>query len=333
MNIKDLKSFPLLLYSVARNKLAFDAIPIFATNRCNSKCRICNIWQKTPKADLDPMIIEQMLCDPVITPQSNFILTGGEFILHPKYREIISLLNERGNPYILLSNGLLPEKLISTVKEFHVPHVSISLDGPPEAYARIRGVDGYSKVEEAVKGLKDSGTQLSVGYTVSPWNTREDLIHVIKFSREHSIGFNVGYYCAMEYYETKTKTRQLYPVDDLIDHPYHTLHQFWADGELNMPCLSIFLRPVIRPNGDVELCEPLQIKLGNLYETSLNKIWKNKRTQALQKKYMYCNSCWHDAQRGCDVRVLSILKAFFPAPLLKTLYPKFDWSRIYDFLK
>jgi radical SAM protein with 4Fe4S-binding SPASM domain len=282
---------------------------------------------------LDPKIIEKVLGDAAITRHSTFILTGGEFLLHPKHREIISLFNKRGNPYILLSNGLLPEQLVRTVKEFNVPHLSLSLDGPPETYARTRGVDGYSKVEKVIEDLKGSDTRLSVGYTVNPWNSREDLIHVMKFSKEHNVDLNIGYYCTMEYYDTKVKMGSSYTVDDLVDQPYHILYSSWVSGKLNMPCLSIFLRPVIRPNGDVELCEPLQIKLGNLYEDSLSKIWRNERTLSLQKKFMYCNSCWHDAQRGCDIRVLSIIKLFIPTPLLKTLYPKFDWSKIYASIK
>lgn len=231
VKIKDLKQSIPLIYSRTCNKFVFDAIPIFATSRCNSRCRICNIWQKTPKTDLDPKIIEKVLGDAAITRHSTFILTGGEFLLHPKHREIISLFNERGNPYILLSNGLLPEQLVRTVKEFNVPHLSLSLDGPPETYARTRGVDGYSKVEKVIEDLKGSDTRLSVGYTVNPWNSREDLIHVMKFSKEHNVDLNIGYYCTMEYYDTKVKMGSSYTVDDLVDQPYHTLYSSWVSGK------------------------------------------------------------------------------------------------------
>jgi MoaA/NifB/PqqE/SkfB family radical SAM enzyme len=318
-----------LVYSLAMRKLGFEAIPIFATDRCNSRCTICNIWQKSPKTDLDPKIIRKILHSKVISKYSTFILTGGEFILHPKHEKIISLLNESGNGYILLSNGLLPDQVIKIVRKFKVPHLSLSLDGPPDTYIRTRGVDGYSKVVRILQELQDDDVRLSVGYTVNPSNTREDLLHVIKLCRKYNVGLSVGYYCRMEYYDAKTQMNNLYTVEDLIAGSYHTLYRSWVSGNLKMPCFSIFLRPVIRPNGDVEICEPLQIKLGNLQKDSFEEIWHRKNTLALQKDHVQCNQCWHDAQRTCDLRIFSILRTFVPTALIKMLLPTDDWKKIY----
>jgi MoaA/NifB/PqqE/SkfB family radical SAM enzyme len=95
-----------------------------------------------------------------------------------------------------------------------------------------------------------------------------------------------------------------------------------------MPCLSIFLRPVVRPNGDVELCEPLQIKLGNLYEQNLEEIWHSKKTQELHRKYISCNGCWHDAQRPVDIEVISTLKPFLPCKVMNRFFGEYDWKEI-----
>lgn len=328
-----LKRSALLGYSLLTRKLAFAEIPIFATDRCNSKCLICNIWKKKPKTDLDPEVVKKLLGSKVLSKSSSFILTGGEFILHPKYEEIISLLNKNGKNYIMLSNGLLPDRLIEVVRGFGVKRLSLSLDGSPETYRKIRGVDGYSHVKKVVEELRDDNVHISIGYTISPWNSRNDLLHVMDFCAKNAVSFNVGYYCSMEYYDTLKHDEILYTADDLINQPYHRLYPLWVSGKLDMPCLGIFLRPVIRPNGDVDICEPLQIKLGNLYEQNLEAIWRNKRTRMLQKRNFSCNSCWHDAQRLCDIHAISAFKSLVPTPVLSRIFGKSDWRRIYKLLQ
>jgi radical SAM protein with 4Fe4S-binding SPASM domain len=137
----------------------------------------------------------------------------------------------------------------------------------------------------------------------------------------------------MEYYDALKHDEILYTADDLINHPYHRLYPLWVSGKLKMPCLGIFLRPVIRPNGDVDICEPLQIKLGNLYEQNLEAIWRNKRTRMLQKRNFSCNGCWHDAQRLCDIHAISAFKSLVPTPVLNRIFGKSDWRRIYKLLQ
>jgi len=333
MNSVKLKQFGLFGYSVLRRKLGFVETPIFATDRCNSKCIICNVWKKMPKTDLDPEIVKKLLCSKVFRSSSRFILTGGEFILHPKHQEILSVLNESGKYYILLSNGLLPDKLIGVIREFEVKHVSLSLDGTAQTYRKIRGVDGYSSVERVVEELKDTDVLVNIGYTVSPWNSRSDLLHVMDFCQKHKATLSVGYYCKMEYYGVGGHGGELYSVSDLINHPYHKLYPLWATGDLTMPCLGAFLKPVIRPNGDVEICEPLEIKLGNLYEEDMEQIWHRKRTKLLQKECFSCNGCWHDAQRLCDISALSACKSLVPSWILDRFFGKSDWNRIYQLLQ
>jgi MoaA/NifB/PqqE/SkfB family radical SAM enzyme len=328
-----LKRTVLLGYSLLRRKLAFADIPICVTDRCNSKCLICNIWKKQPKTDLDPEIVRRILNSRVMSKFSGFILSGGEFILHPKCEEILSLLNESRKNYILLSNGLLADRLIEVVRGFGVRNISLSLDGPPETYRKIRGVDGYSHVKAVVEELRDDDVNISIGYTVSPWNSRNDLLHVMDFCTKNAVSLNVGYYCSMEYYDVWKHDGDCYSVDDLIDHPYHRLYPLWVSGNLIMPCLGIFLKPVIRPNGDVDICEPREIKLGNLYEQDLEGIWLNQRTKMLQKKNLSCNGCWHDAQRLCDLHAISAFKCLVPTAVPNRIFGKSDWRRIYKLVK
>jgi MoaA/NifB/PqqE/SkfB family radical SAM enzyme len=325
---KQIQSAISLSQCIFMKKLAWDAVPIVATNRCNSKCNICNIWRKTPKTDLPPAIVEKVLKDKSVNKRSNFVLTGGEFLLHPKHEEILSILNAHKAKYLLLSNGLMPKRLIDIVRKFHVKQLSLSLDGPPETYNRIRGVDGYSRVEEVVTTLKYDDVTLNIGYTISPFNNRSDLVHVIDFCNMHEVNLSVGYYCDMQYYDIEKNTTSLYNVADLFNGTYHNLYPMWASQKYDKPCLSIFMKPAIRPNGDVELCEPRQIKIGNLYEDSLSKIWKSKKTEEAQRANFNCQMCWHDSQRQCDFSTFSHVKRIFPPFILDRFFGSRDWRKM-----
>ncbi|MDH5482946.1 MAG: radical SAM protein [Candidatus Bathyarchaeota archaeon] len=323
-----------LTYTVFRRKILNVRLPIFITDRCNSKCLICNIWKKEPKTDLDVEIIKEILRDKVITNFTSFLIAGGEPMLHPKCREILSLF--QGRNYLFLSNGILADRLIDLVREFRIKSLALSLDGPPETYEKMRGVDCYSHVEKVVDELKSDDVDIYVNFVISPWNTREDFKHVIEFCKKHGVYLQSGYYENMEYFDTTTPAGKLYNITDLLScpplqskpHRYFDLYHDWISGSLKIPCFSVLLRPVIRPNGDVELCEGKATKLGNLYEQSLGEIWHSKRTAELQRRYIRCNACWADGQRPMDVRISSLLKTFIPSRLLNRFFGKCDWNKI-----
>lgn len=316
-----------LILSVTRHKI-LAPMPIFITDRCNSLCRICNVWRKKP-IDLDVEIIKEILNDKVVTKFSSFIIAGGEPILHPRFKEVMSLF--RGRDYLFLSNGLLVDRLVEAVREFKIERLSLSLDGTPETYKRVRGVDGYSKVEKVVQELRGDEVSIYIFFVVNPWNSRKDLTHVIEFCRKYGAHLLVGYYQNFPYYDTTLPAEHLYDVNDLLTsspHPYFMLYDQWASGNLNLPCFSVLLRPVIRTNGDVELCEGRESKIGNLYEQSLGEIWASRKTRDLQRRFFRCNACWADGQRPMDIVTTSILRSFFPPALLDRVLGEYDWGKV-----
>jgi MoaA/NifB/PqqE/SkfB family radical SAM enzyme len=283
---------------------------------------------------LDVEIIRKVLDDKVITKFSSFIIAGGEPILHPRFKEVMSLF--RGRQYLFLSNGLLVDRLVEAVRQFRIKRLSLSLDGTPETYKEVRGVDGYSKVEKVVQELRKDEVSIYIFFVVNPWNTRKDLKHVIEFCRKYGVHLLAGYYQNFPYYNTTLPAEHLYDVNDLLSrpsfssnpHPYFKLYDQWASGDLNIPCFSVLLRPVIRTNGDVELCEGRESKIGNLYKQRLGEIWASKKTRDLQRQFFRCNACWADGQRPMDIVICSILRSFFPPALLDRVLGKYDWEKV-----
>lgn len=290
-----------LISSVQKRRVL--ALPIYITNRCTSRCKTCNIWRIKQNEDLDKEIIKNLLCDNEIREDVEFIITGGDFLLHPDCRKIVSLF--KGKNLRVFSNGILVDELVSLVKEESVNYVSVSLDGRPETNEYIRGVDTYKNVVRIVKELKDF-TQIVIEYTISKWNTREDLEFVMDFVKKHNINLSVGYYSKVEYFEAGEDTSGLYTVSDIFTSDYYTLYPLWASGKLNIPCFSIFVRPVVKPNGDVELCEAREIKLGNLYKRTFGEIWRDRKTARIIRSFSKCNRCWLNCQRTSDLGVTYI---------------------------
>jgi MoaA/NifB/PqqE/SkfB family radical SAM enzyme len=320
-----------LLLAVTRHKITWP-LPIFITDRCNSKCQTCHIWKKKP-LDMDLEIVKKILNDKVVTKRTSFIIAGGEPLLHPRFKEIMALF--QGREYLFLSNGLLADKVIKTVREFRVQHLGISLDGTPETYKRVRGVDGYSKVEKVVRELRDE-VSIYVNFVVNPWNTRADLKHVIEFCNKYGVHLLIGYYQNIPYFDTTQHAGHLWEFTDLLTHPdlltvrhpYFSLYHEWVIGNLRIPCFGVLLRPSIRTNGDVDLCEGRASVIGNLYEQSLEEIWTSKKTRALQIQSFGCSACWGDDQRPKDIVMTSILRSLFPPFLLNRVFGKYDWEKV-----
>jgi len=281
---------------------------LYITNRCNSRCKICNHWQQTPKVDLPFNIIEKLLNSRSVN-KNGFLIEGGEVILHPEFEEIIKLL--KGRKFELLSNGIDTERLLRIVDKYNIPSVCISLDGVAQAYKEIRGVDKYGDVLKSLRLLKDN-TDLVVSFTISPWNNFDDFLRVKEICSKEGFKLVVNIFSKMKYMGV---AEEEIPVDkryESLDTPYACLYNQWVKGELKVPCFSMRFLTVIRPNGDVALCQYKNIILGNLYERSFDQIWNDERTKKIQRVHMACNDCWVSSHRAFDVKFNLMVKKVLP---------------------
>ncbi|MDD3296108.1 MAG: hypothetical protein PHU64_01990 [Candidatus Omnitrophica bacterium] len=75
---------------------AAKGVVLFLTNRCNSKCRICGIWQEEPKKDMPVDMVKSLLKSRLIIPEHTvFVIQGGEAILHPRCGEILTAIQKK----------------------------------------------------------------------------------------------------------------------------------------------------------------------------------------------------------------------------------------------
>lgn len=297
-------------------------INMYLTNRCNSRCVICNHWEQPTKYDLSLKAIDDVISSRSVN-RSGILLQGGEPLLHPEFEKILELLKYKGvDNLVLLTNGTLTEKLIESVEKYKIKNVTISLDGAPQTYRQIRGIDAYDKVLKSIDSLKDK-TMLSVCFTAAPWTSYDDYLHVEKISQERKIRFMFNVYSRMEYSGRSNEEAIIDRRFENDENPYVSYYNAWVYKRVNIPCLSMRFLAVIRPDGNVTLCQLRNdVVLGNLYEKSFDTIWNSRRTKEIQRENRLCNDCWVASHRPFDIKFSILLARICPFGLSDKIIKK-----------
>ena len=280
-------------------------LQIYTTNRCNSRCVHCYVWQYKNNMDLPVETIARLLKAESLAPLNDICLEGGEFTLHPAYMEILSLFADR--QVCVITNGILTERTVRMVENSKISKVMISLDGTRETYIRLRGLDVYERVMETIRLLKDK-VKVAINFTITPWNGAEDYEHVRQVCEEHGLEFGLpNLYTTQPYFKTIEAPEMIrgkheaVVTRDVFQRRYLDYHDEWLRGDLTLPCFSIFRSAIVYPEGDLSFCHQRVEILGNLHQHSLDEIWNSERTRKLQDQYMGCNKCWCTPHRLQDV--------------------------------
>ncbi len=312
------------------------SLMIYSTTLCQSKCKHCSIWKK-PVEHLSLEDIKRIIGSKCVSSRTVVGLEGGEFVLHPEADEIMEWFRLNHPNYTLLSNCLTPGKVIEAVRRHRPVRLYVSLDGDKDTYLQMRGRDGYDKVIEVVETLKDE-IPISLMFCLSPWNSFKDMEWVIGIAKKYNIDVRIGIYGTMEFFDT---TAELLEADmkDFIgqippsihdteeNYDFVALYDEWRNGHLKLRCQSIFSELVIHSNGNVPLCQNLEVILGNVHEQTLDEIFNSKKTHKTQCHYSKeCNGCWINFHRKYDIVLLRNFEKLLPKKLIELFYGKYQWT-------
>ena len=280
----------------------------YSTTLCQSKCKHCNIWQKRPVEHLSLNDIQRIMQSRCVTQRTTVGLEGGEFILHPQADEIMAWFREHHPNYTLLSNCLAPRRVIDAVRRYQPRHLYVSLDGVP----------------------------LSLMFCLSPWNTFEDMAYVIDVAKHYDIDVRIGIYGTMAFFDT---TSELLTASDFVKQIPQSIHQTqenfdfvalydqWLGGHLRLRCQSIMSCLVVHSNGDVPLCQNLDVLLGNIHEQSLDEIFNGESACKTQCHYSKdCNQCWINFHRKYDIILVRNFERILPKWLIEKVYGPYQWT-------
>lgn len=312
------------------------SLMIYSTTICQSKCKHCSIWKKTHE-NLSLDDIKRIMGSKCVSPQTVVGLEGGEFVLHPEADAIMEWFDSNHPNYTLLSNCLAAGKVTDMVRRHKPKHLYVSLDGGKETYKSMRGVNGYDKVIEVVEALRGE-VPISLMFCLSPWNSFSDMEFVIGVAKKYGIDVRIGIYGTMAFFDT---TSDLLAADEanFIDqipgsihdtdenYDFVALYDEWRNGNLRLRCQSIMSELVIHSNGNVPLCQNLDVVLGNIHEQSLDEIFNSPKSCATQCHYSKnCNGCWINFHRKYDIILLRNLERLLPKRIIELAYGKYQWS-------
>lgn len=140
------------------------SIDIYATYRCNLRCKHCFVG---PKLDLGTHFDFELLQNLIRTAPSwstnEITFLGGEPTLYPHLAEVIRLTQKLGMKARIVSNGQRSfEKFMETFDGPELPHVCFSIDGSSsEVNDAIRGKGTFNKLIRAISIAHERGYEIS----------------------------------------------------------------------------------------------------------------------------------------------------------------------------
>jgi radical SAM protein with 4Fe4S-binding SPASM domain len=140
------------------------------TDECNFRCKHCFLGKKTP-SELSVNQISALLQEFEEMQGLRVLITGGEPLLHRKFKEINEILPDFFIRKILFTNGSLLSK--NVLKRLSVNEIQISIDGLEHAHDALRGKGTYRLALNAVKRAIDSGFEVSISTMVHAHNLED----------------------------------------------------------------------------------------------------------------------------------------------------------------
>jgi radical SAM protein with 4Fe4S-binding SPASM domain len=137
------------------------------TDACNLRCRHCYIG-KTGRNELSVDHATKVLREFEEMQGLRVLITGGEPLLHSKFREINELLPDFFIRKVLFTNGVLLKK--EDLKTLNVDEIQVSLDGLEDAHDKVRGNGTFKHALEAMRLALDAGFDVSVSTMVHKFN-------------------------------------------------------------------------------------------------------------------------------------------------------------------
>ena len=155
------------------------------TPRCNFNCKMCYVHQQKPEGK--ELSTDQWLS---IAQEARkmgmlfLLLTGGEPLLRPDFKELYSNLKRMGFLISINTNGsLIDEEMLAFLTREKPCRMNISLyGGCEETYRSLCGVTAFHRVTDNIRALKEAGISVKLNASITPYNAA-DIENIYSFAR------------------------------------------------------------------------------------------------------------------------------------------------------
>ena len=304
----------------------------YISGSCNLACRHCWIEPDYQAGNQDGKFLKLEYVDKAIQEAkplglSSVKLTGGEPTLHPRFREIVDLIDSHGIRMNMESNGILINKDMAQFlkSKKHFSFISVSVDGAnAETHEWLRGVEGsFNQAVSGIHSLAEAGFRPQMISTLHKRNIDEleDIVNLahglncgsIKFNHVQHIGR--GDHFAEEYgFSVQELIKLFHHVEkDIQPRQKIKIHfdipmAFYPIKKLFSPSGRCHILNIlgILSNGDISICGVgvtiPELVFGNLGHDDLKTIWaESPKLQELRRLVPdhfegVCGRCLHKFQ-------------------------------------
>jgi len=256
---------------------------------CNHKCIGCgNVFSRQLKR-ISAMAWRKIIAS--IKPHvESFRITGGECTLHPEFREIIEIVDSVDVPFVVFTNGNwrnVDEILDVFGNCKNLDGLLISLHGKSaESFRRFVVSDAFEKVIENIRKAVERGIRVGSNTILLKSNHR-DVSNIINLA----ISLGVSSVAFSRYYGKPIKGLQL--SDGEFENALGVVNNKRKEdkrvvfnncvpmcfSDIDIPtkgCTSGFTHATIDPLGTVRPCTHSPYELGNVFESSVEEIWRSR---------------------------------------------------------
>ncbi|MEM5879103.1 MAG: radical SAM protein [Candidatus Aenigmatarchaeota archaeon] len=325
-----------------RNFLKISEINFAVTYKCNSRCKMCNIWEiyRNEKSKINQELTLKEIKFAFKDLDANLrsiTITGGEPFLRDDLKKILHFFHKKFHSakITIITNGILKDKILDFATRLKKIHYMISIDGyDKESYKKVRGVDKFDEVVDLYNQLKLMGIDVGISSTISNYNY-EEFWQIFKFLNKMGGGVMcLESYSAIYYHNKEVKINK-----DILINNFNSLSKIYLKNrdllnwffygkmidylknnkKMILPCYALQKSIFIDPYGNVFPCIFIGNAIGNLKTESLQNILSsNKRfkiIRIIQKRK--CPNCWTQCQS-----ILNIKENLWKMPLeaIKLLY-------------
>ena len=149
-------------------------VHIALTNRCNLRCKMCELPQIANPDAMDTATVLALIRDLATLGAEMICFTGGEPLLRRDLPELSRAARFRGIYPIITTNGVLLNR--NSVRELLCAGtwvVNVSIDGPQQVHDRLRGRGTFLKAVEGIREVVSTGMYATIATTVLtdnlPW--------------------------------------------------------------------------------------------------------------------------------------------------------------------
>lgn len=309
--IRQMYNFKIIIFSLlgfgrpVKKYRPLDAT-IAVTYKCNSRCKMCNIWRTANPANLPLNYFYNL------SRNLKYInLSGGEPFLRPDLPQIVKIIKQISPraKIIISTNGLASDLIARMTKQILAIDknigIRISLDGLGQAHDDIRGTAGmYSQALKTVEALKSLGLKnLGFSFTIMDENVGQ-LKTVYDLAKGLGLELALAAVQNSEIYFKKNDNK-LERLETLEDNLRYVIRQelrsrsvkrwFRAYYDYGLLYFAKYKKRLlvsgagfdslfIDPAGDIFPSNLINLKLGNLDQGRLDKIWNSGPAEEIRRK-------------------------------------------------